>query len=219
MEFRIHPELKGRAFKAGLLLFHGLTIPAASAEFDAAIAKLCDETRAAFAGRKPSDSEIIEGVRRLFSRCGIDPTKHRPSPESLLRRVLRDGAAGFPRINIPVDIGNCIQLKYLSPLGLYDAGRITPPIEIRLGAPGESYVAIGQREMHTEGRIVSADAQGMFGSPIADAERARVIPATRNLLVLFYVPGDFNLGEPMRDMAQKMTKLCECELAEEVVIS
>ncbi|MGH8104089.1 MAG: B3/B4 domain-containing protein [bacterium] len=242
MEFKIHLELKSRGFKAGFLLFSDLVIPESSAELDAAIAKLCDAVCAEYADKRPSDSMLIENVRRLFSRCGIDPTKHRPSPEALLRRVLRDGASGFPRIVIPVDIGNFIQLKYTSPLGLYDADQLTPPIEIRLGAPDDSYIAIGNREMHTEGRIVAADSAGVFGSPIADAERAKVTcglrhgrsssaghpespegsfdaPATQNLLVIFYVPQDFSLGEPMRDMAQKITKLCDCELVEESVIA
>jgi DNA/RNA-binding domain of Phe-tRNA-synthetase-like protein len=68
--------------------------------------------------------------------------------------------------------------------------------------------------MNTEGRIVTADSQGVFGSPAADAERAKITPGTKDLLVIFYVPVGFDLEAPMKAMVEFMTTICGCTLSD-----
>jgi len=214
--FEVSKELQEKGFQAGFLTFHGIQVQSQSLELDEVIRKLVEETKEAFREEKLSEFPPVEKVRRLFSRCGIDPTKHRPSPEALARRVLRGDP--FPKINTVVDIGNYIQLKYLTPLGLYDWEAVKPPITLRIGKANESYVAIGNRLMNAYDRIIAVDSEGIFGSPIADSERAKITLSTSQVLVIFYVPSDFVLSGPMQEMIQKISRFTGGEVIEEIVI-
>ncbi len=216
MKFQVSPELRQKGFQAGFLLFNGVNVRGTNPELEGVIQKLIEETSSAFQGQKLSEFPPVEKVRRLFSRCGIDPTKHRPSPEALARRVLRGDP--FPRINTVVDIGNFIQLKYFTPLGLHDFQTLKPPIILRIGKAEDSYLAIGNRPMNACDRIVAVDTEGIFGSPIADSERARITSSTTQVLVIFYVPSDFVLSGPMQEMIQKISRFSSGEVMEEGVI-
>ena len=64
--------------------------------------------------------EESAGVRAMYRRTGLDPTKRRPSSEALLRRV-RKGEP-LPRINSLVDVCNWCSLEFQLPYGLYQSG-------------------------------------------------------------------------------------------------
>src|SRR5215212_7361496 len=49
-------------------------------------------------------ADITTAVRSMYKRVGLDPTKHRPSSEALLRRVMKGEA--LPRVNGLVDVIN-----------------------------------------------------------------------------------------------------------------
>ena len=61
----------------------------------------------------------INYSRQLFKAIGLDPTKRRPSSESLLRRAIKDKP--FYQVNTLVDIGNWCSLEFLLPICVYDA--------------------------------------------------------------------------------------------------
>ena len=67
-------------------------------------AALDDALAAAAAAARGGDSAGISAARALYRAIGLDPTRTRPSSESLLRRVRR--GEGLPRINTLVDIAN-----------------------------------------------------------------------------------------------------------------
>src|SRR4030095_6474799 len=79
----------------------------------------------------------VKKVRAIFHRAGLDPTRYRPSSESLLRRAVKGKGLYF--INSVVDLINYFSLKMLWPIGLYDADKLSPPITWRVGTVGESY--------------------------------------------------------------------------------
>ena len=142
---------------------------------------------AAAAMRTATESaEVTAAVRTMYKRVGLDPTKTRPSSEALLRRVRKGDP--LPRINSLVDVINWTSLETQLSFGLYDLAKLTPPIALRLGQPGESYPGIRKDAVHLEGRVTLADAAGPFGNPTSDSARTMVTTATTSALVVVFVP-------------------------------
>lgn len=126
----------------------------------------------------------IAAMRSAYKALGKDPSRYRGSAEALLRRVLQ--GKGLYQINSVVDINNLISLESLNPAGTYDVEHITSPIELRIGAAGESYKGIGKDLINIESLPVFADAAGAFGSPTSDSERAMVRLETRRILMVIF---------------------------------
>ena len=146
-----------------------------------AAARLRESTEAA---------DITSAVRTMYKRVGLDPTRHRPSSEALLRRVKRGDA--LPRVNSLVDVINWCSVESQLPFGLYDAARIVGPVVLRLGRAGESYPGIRKDEVHVEGRLVLVDDRGPFGNPSSDSERTMVTESTTRALVVVFAPGSLD---------------------------
>jgi DNA/RNA-binding domain of Phe-tRNA-synthetase-like protein len=127
-------------------------------------------------------------TRTMYKRCGIDPTKTRPSSEALLRRVRKGDP--LPRVNGLVDIINWCSAETQISFGLYDLGKVQPPIALRVGAPGEGYDGIRKDRVNVEGRLCLADALGPFGNPTSDSARTMTTPDTTHVLVVLFVPVD-----------------------------
>lgn len=125
-------------------------------------------------------------ARALYRRFGIDPTRHRPSSEALLRRVRRGDP--LPRINSLVDVANVISLRLQVPIGLYDLAAVEGPLQVRLGREGESYLGIGKARVNVAGRICVADSIGPCGNPSADSERTKITTATERAAWIFFLP-------------------------------
>jgi len=158
-------------------------VPELEAELDAVAERL----RAAHAGRKPSEIPLLQPARALYRAIGIDPTRHRPSPEALLRRVLR--GEPLPRILPAVDLGNFWAVSSGLPVGLYDTAKLAPgAIELRIGREGEVYEGIRKGTVRLTGRLVLADAEGPFGNPTSDSARTAVTPESRDLLYVMMAP-------------------------------
>jgi DNA/RNA-binding domain of Phe-tRNA-synthetase-like protein len=126
----------------------------------------------------------IAAMRSSYKALGKDPSRYRGSAEALLRRVL--SGKGLYQINSVVDINNLVSLESLNPAGAYNLENVTPPIELRAGAAGESYKGIGKDLINIENLPVFADAQGAFGSPTSDSERAMVSLETKKILMVVF---------------------------------
>ena len=126
----------------------------------------------------------IAAMRSAYKALGKDPSRYRGSAEALLRRVLQ--GKGLYQINSVVDINNLVSLESLNPAGTYDVENVTPPIELRIGAAGESYKGIGKDLINIESLPVFADAGGAFGSPTSDSERAMVRLETHKVLMVIF---------------------------------
>ena len=134
----------------------------------------------------------VKNARQLFRAIGIDPTKHRPSSEALLRRALK--GKDYFSINTLVDLGNWCSLNFLLPICAYDADKIEGDITVRLGKEGESYFGHNNREVNLHNRYLIADEKGPFGSPIADSVRTAVDENTKNTILIIFAPGNFDEG-------------------------
>jgi DNA/RNA-binding domain of Phe-tRNA-synthetase-like protein len=151
-------------------------------------ARLDEPLRQAAAGMRTASeaADVTAGVRTMYKRVGIDPTKTRPSSEALLRRVRKGDE--LPRINSLVDIMNWCSLESRLPFGLYDLDALRGAVTLRLGQPGEEYAGIRKDTVHGAGRLTLADDAGPFGNPTSDSARAMVTTRTTRVLVVIFAP-------------------------------
>lgn len=124
-------------------------------------------------------------VRALFRAAGCDPTRHRPSSEALLRRVLK--GEPLPAVHPFVDLNNCLSMDLLVPSCVAAEGSFDPPVTLRAGAAGEGYDSL-RGPFNLEGKPLLADLRGPFGTPITDSQRVKVLPETRRAWLVAYLP-------------------------------
>ena len=151
----------------------------------------------------------VQNARKLFRQLGIEPTRHRPSSEAMLRRFLK--GKSVVSINMLVDISNWCALDFLLPNGAYDHRKIAGDIQLRQGQSGEEYTGLNRQAVHLEGRFTLADDRGPFGSPITDSERTCVDMDSTDIISILYAPPDFDrvrLREHLHQYAYRMTKFC-----------
>ncbi|MCW5850567.1 MAG: hypothetical protein KIT87_10870 [Anaerolineae bacterium] len=172
--------------KLGVALVEGVTVRAHDtglwAELEAVAAKivaLCGVNQLA-------DDPTVQAVRALYRRVGVDPTRYRPASEALLRRVLQ--GKGLPQVNTVVDVNNLHSLLTRLPWGVYNRAQVQGDVVYRLGWPGETYPGIGKPALDAAGKLLLADAAGVFGSPTADAERTAVTLDAHDLLWTVFAP-------------------------------
>jgi DNA/RNA-binding domain of Phe-tRNA-synthetase-like protein len=185
---RVAPEIESRV-RLGVVSAEPVDAGPARPALVDEIGTFCSDLGRRFAGTAPGEIEAAHPARALYRAFGVDPTKVRPSSEALLRRVLRGD--DLPRISGPVDLANLLALRFLLPIGLYDADRLAGDVVARVGGPAESYAGIRKDEVHLGGRLVLADAAGPFGNPTSDSLRAAVVPSTRRLLLVVFAPASF----------------------------
>ena len=179
----------GPRLRLGIVWADPVVTTASGPALDAEVRELAGSLRESFAGRSPSEIAPLAWARELYKAFGIDPTRTRPSSEALLRRVLRDKP--LPRILNAVDLCNLCSLRFLLPLGLYDAGKIRSAVRLRQGRPGEAYEGIRKDEVHLEGRLVLGDRDGPFGNPTSDSLRTSVDPGTTALWMVIFAPSSY----------------------------
>jgi DNA/RNA-binding domain of Phe-tRNA-synthetase-like protein len=167
--------------RLGVLEFDDMGLTRRHPDLDPSLGEAEARTRA-----RPPDG--MSSVRTMYKRVGLDPTKHRPSSEALLRRVTR--GEGLPRINPLVDVCNWCSLESQLPYGVYDRARIQGDVELRLGRAGEEYAGIRKDMVHLEGRLMLGDANGPFGNPSSDSARTQVTPETASGLIVMFAPTD-----------------------------
>ena len=182
---RVADELAGRV-RLGIAVIEGVAVHASDPGLVAEIAAATEDLRRRHAGVASGDVPGVEEARALYKAVGLDPTKTRPSNEALLRRVLKGEA--LYTVNTLVDALNLSSVREQMPFGLYDLGRVEPPVELRRGRPGEFYEGIRKAAVNVDGRPVLSDARGAFGNPTSDSARTMITLATRSTLVIAYAP-------------------------------
>ena len=185
LEFQIGDDVAGRA-RIGLLTLEGVSVRENDPLLDAEVDRFCSSLRERYGQGKSSQLPGAEDARSLYKALGIDPTKTRPSSESLARRALKGET--LYRINTLVDALNLVSLREQLSFGLYDLASVRPPITLRKGLSGEEYEGIRKGAVHVEGRPVLVDGLGPFGNPTSDSLRTSITLETRDALVVAYAP-------------------------------
>jgi DNA/RNA-binding domain of Phe-tRNA-synthetase-like protein len=183
----IAKEFEGTA-SLGILQMDELRIVDSPQELKAMLTNLEEECAVRYKDQPLGDIPAVRNIRAIFHRSGLDPTRYRPSSESLLRRAVKGKGLYF--INSVVDLVNYFSLKMLWPIGLYDADKLKPPITWRAGQEGESYEGIGRDRLNLARFPLLVDQEGPVGSPVSDSMRTRVTgESTRILWITFTPPG------------------------------
>src|SRR5689334_6224467 len=140
-EISIHPALKALVPKLALSC---VSANVAVEKHNKALWQEIDQRLSHLtANIKPEETNSIPQIaamRSAYKAPGKDPSRYRGSAEALLRRVL--SGKGLYQINSVVDINNLVSLESLNPAGAYNLEKVAPPIELRIGAAGESYKGI-----------------------------------------------------------------------------
>ncbi|GGK31747.1 tRNA-binding protein [Caldalkalibacillus thermarum] len=173
--------------KIGLIRYRGATVSESPKMLKGRIELFLEQLKTEHELANISQIPQIDYFRQCFKALGISPSKYRPSSEALLRRVLQ--GKPFPFIHSAADVNNFVSLYYLMPCGLYDADQLSGShLTMRLGLPGETYVSLAGKETSAEGKWITADQRGPFGSPIIDADRTKTTLSTTNMLHILYLP-------------------------------
>lgn len=160
-------------------------LPGADEAMAALRREVSEAARAALAVVEPTAHPTMAAIRRLFRAAGCDPTRYRPSSESLLRRVLK--GEDLPPIHPLVDLNNCLSLDLLVPCSMMSEGTFTPPVTVRAGRPGESYES-HRGPFHLEGKPLLADAEGPCAAAVTDSQRVKVRDETRAAWLAAWLP-------------------------------
>jgi len=141
--------------------------------------------RASLEGIDLASHATVAALRKLFRAAGTDPTRYRPASEALLRRVLK--GEDLPAIHPLVDINNCLSVELAVPCCMMREESFTPPMVLRAGLPGESYESL-RGPFNLEGKPLLLDAEGPLDTPITGSVRVKVLPETRSVWVVAYLP-------------------------------
>jgi DNA/RNA-binding domain of Phe-tRNA-synthetase-like protein len=201
----VAPELRP-IVTAGVLAFGDVRVTQREPRLDPALAAM----EAAVRLRPLADGSP---VRSMYKRTGLDPTKHRPSSEALLRRVLKGDT--LPRINTVVDVCNWCSLEFQLPYGLYDLDRVEGDVELRLGRSDEAYAGIRKDTVHVAGRMTLADSAGPFGNPSSDSARTMITGDARRVLMIVFAPADVPRAHLEHVLDVSSSRVCEfCDARE-----
>jgi DNA/RNA-binding domain of Phe-tRNA-synthetase-like protein len=158
------------------------------------------ELAAAHTGKAPSEIAALKPARDLYRSFGMDPSRHRPSSEALLRRVLK--GQGLYRLNNAIDCCNLASLRFLLPIGMYDLAQVEGDITVRVGAAGERYAGIRKGPVNLDGRLGLFDVRGGFGSPTSDSERTSVTERTVEILAVVMAAASYPAGRLQEHVAE-----------------
>ena len=112
--------------------------------------------RAKLGGEGELQHDHIEAWREAYRLFGVNPKKHRPTHESLARRILRDGH--WPTINSVVDVYLANQAEWLLPHGGYDCSKICWPVRLTRSAGNEVFEPLGGgQEVTDPGEVIYRD--------------------------------------------------------------
>ena len=156
-----------------------------------------------YSGCEPSAIDGLREARTLYKSFGMDPSRHRPSSEALLRRVLQ--GKGLYQLGNVVDACNLASLTFLLPIGLYDLAKVRGDVELRTGAPGDHYAGIRKDEVNVAGRPALFDSEGPFGSPSSDSLRTCADAGSSELLAVVMATA----GYPAHRMDANLDRLAD----------
>jgi DNA/RNA-binding domain of Phe-tRNA-synthetase-like protein len=190
------------AASVGILAIEGLRVRETPEEIKALLNGLAAELAQKYKSEPLGEIPTVKKIRAIFHRTGLDPTRYRPSSESLLRRAVKGKGLYF--INSVVDLINYFSLKMLCPMGLFDADLVKPPITWRAGQEGETYEGIGRDRLNLVNFPLLADSEGPFGSLVSDSMKTRVTETCTRILWFTFAPPGTSI--PLDEFASTMIR-------------
>ncbi|RYL93110.1 hypothetical protein EWI07_08405 [Sporolactobacillus sp. THM7-4] len=198
LDVSLSPLLKERIpdFKAGIICYHHIVIGELPQIIAGRLPLFYENIRLSLKDHPVRSIKGVEEWREVFKKAGTDPSRYRPSQESLLRRIKKDGR--LHSVHSAVDLNNFFSVQYGIPIGIYDSARLHAPLKITIGTEKDQYDGLNGRTMHMADKIVSADRDGAFGSPIVDSRRTCVTGNTTDALQIVYIRPSMDSAEALR---------------------
>ncbi|WP_369596710.1 B3/B4 domain-containing protein [Tuberibacillus sp. Marseille-P3662] len=172
-------------FKIGAITYHDIAVSASPQMFQGHFQLYQEEMMLSLEEKNVADIGGIQEWRQVFKTLGTDPSRYRPSHEALYRRLKKRDQ--LPMIHSAADVNNFFSLQFEIPLGIYDADKLDGDIAIRMGTDEDMYETLNGRTTSMTGKILSADTQAPFGSPIIDSKRTMTTETTTNALQIIYL--------------------------------
>ena len=146
------------------------------------IAALTAEIRNTLTFDSIKEQPQIAATRRMYTVCGKDPSRYRPSAEALMRRIVKGN--DLYQINTMVDLVNLVSMRYGYSIGGFDADKVEGDVVARIGREGEPYNGIGRGPLNIVGLPVLRDSVSGFGTPTSDEERTAMSLETNHFLMV-----------------------------------
>ncbi len=181
--------------RVGLVCAEPVRVAPSSPALQQAMDEEAARLRKNHGGKLPSQIEELQPARALYKAFGLDPTRHRPSSEALLRRVLK--GEDLPPIHPAVDINNLLSIALAVPACVVDPRQVTPPLVLRAGRAGERMQSM-RGDFDLAGKPLLEDAEGPFGTPITDSERVKIRLGVEEILLVAYLPAACDLEAQAR---------------------
>jgi DNA/RNA-binding domain of Phe-tRNA-synthetase-like protein len=161
--FRYDDEILARyaGVVGGVILARGMTNGPTPESLLAAYAAEQQATLQRLGTTPLSQIPALAAWRSAFRGFDVDPTQYRSASESLLRRLTKKG--DIPSINLLVDLGNLVSIRYALPVAVFDTRALQGTVSVHFANGSERYTTLGQSEVdHPEpGEVVFSDETGL----------------------------------------------------------
>src|SRR5258707_13962580 len=161
--FRYHPDILARypGIAGGVILARDMTNDPTPKDLQAAFQAEQQATLQRLGTTPLSQIPALAAWRTAFRGFDVDPTQYRSASESLLRRLTKKG--DIPSINLLVDLGNLVSIRYALPVAVFDTRALQGAVTVHFAGGSERYTTLGQNEVdHPEpGEVVFSDETGL----------------------------------------------------------
>jgi DNA/RNA-binding domain of Phe-tRNA-synthetase-like protein len=162
--FRYHADILARYpnIIGGVILLQGITNGSTPEHLRISYQAEQEAVKERIGNTPLSQIQSLEAWRGAFRRFGVDPTQYRSAAEALLRRLTKKG--DIPSINLLVDIGNMISIRYALPVAVIDAQAVQGAITVHFADGSERSSMLGKNEIdHPEsGEVIFSDEEGQI---------------------------------------------------------
>ncbi len=157
--FQYHPDILARypAVVGGVILAQGMTNGPTPTSLQAMYQAEQQATLQRIGNTPLSQITSLAAWRNAMRGFGVDPTQYRSAAEALLRRLTKKG--DIPSINLLVDLGNLVSIRYALPVAVFDTHALQGTITVHFADGSERYTTLGENEVeHPEpGEVVFSD--------------------------------------------------------------
>ncbi len=190
--FEIQNEViqKFPGLKVGIAIIKGVTVRKEMPELEKfkkeVVGKLIEE----FKTKELEDIPILEEYKRIYKATGVDPTKQKPSPLALLKRV-KEGKELYT-VNTVVDVYNLVVMKTRVSMGAFDLHHLKFPTYLRFAREGEKFIPLLEDKPKPvrPGELVYADDGGLIFCQdlnYRDSDLTKITEKTKDIIL--YVDG------------------------------
>lgn len=206
MEITLSNEIKQHfpQFKLGVIEYTGISVSESPQMLKGRMRLFQESIFFEMEDKKVQELKPIKEWRTIFKTLGTDPNRYRPSSEALYRRIQKQQY--LAPIHSAADLNNFFSLQHQIPFGIYDVDKLTGNIQIGIGKESDAYMAINGRDVNMNGKLISSDDSGAFGSPYVDSLRSAVTEATKNALHLIYLQPSMD-KESAQQMLSSLTNM------------